>query len=117
MEKLRNEFTYALENQILKKAVFSKPEDKSELKTVLTPFINKGELCVKKETFLKDGKAIQKILSIEEASAFVHESATSAYRQINLVGENKTLLVCIKKACWGQYVFVFAQIIFVDNVP
>ena len=62
MEKLRAELVYAIENQILKKAVFSKPEDKSEIKTVLTPFLNKGELCVKKETFLKDGKAIQKIL-------------------------------------------------------
>lgn len=90
MEKLRAEFLYAIENQILKKAVFSKPEDKSEIKTVLTPFINKGELCVKKETFLKDGKAIQKILSADEAEAFVLESSTAAYRQINLVGESKT---------------------------
>lgn len=90
MEKLRAEFVYAIENQILKKAVFSKPEDKSEIKTVLTPFLNKGELCVKKETFLKDGKAIQKILSVSEAESFVLESSTAAYRQINLVGQNKT---------------------------
>jgi len=90
MEKLRAEFSRAIEEQTLNKAVFSKPTDKSEMKTVFTVFLSGGEKRIKKETFLKDGKAIQKILSVAEAEDFV-SGAAEAYRQINLIGRNKSL--------------------------
>ena len=90
MEKLCAEFSRAINEQTLKKAVFSKPKDKNEIKTVFTVFLSGNEKRIKKETFLKDGKAIQKILTVSEASDFVCGCA-ELYRQINLIGENKTL--------------------------
>ncbi len=71
------------EKQTLKKAVLSKPEDKSIQKTVLTPRQIGGKLTLQAESFLTDNKAVHKNLSPDDEEALL--SLLSAYSQINLL--------------------------------
>lgn len=101
MEAVNNAVVTEIEKAIggdkLKKAVFSKPRDKALLKTSAEFFYKNGEKHVKLQSFLKDGKAIQKILTLSDfLSGFVSQ-AQESYRQISLVGKNKTLEILISE--------------------
>ena len=89
-ERLKSEFDQALAEKKLRKAVLSRPRSKDEVKTTLTPFEKDGKVYVKSEAFMKDGKAIQRILSCEEASVTVF-GAPEQYRQINLVADGGSI--------------------------
>ncbi len=91
------EIERAIDGDRLKRAVFSRPRDKGVIKTVAEPFYKNGERRIKLETFLKDGKAIQKILTPRELIDGFVAGAQESYRQINLVGKNKTLEILISE--------------------
>ena len=95
--RIREEIEEALDGDRLKKAVFSRPRDKSLLKASAEVFYKNGEKCVKLQSFLKDGKAIQKILSLSEFLCGFVSDAQECYRQINLIGKNKTLEILISE--------------------
>ena len=82
---------------VLKKAVFSRPRDKAVLKSAVGMILKNGEKQVKLETFLKDGKAIQKILTVDEFLSSFAGSVEENYRQINLIASNKTLEILISE--------------------
>ncbi len=101
MEAVNNAVVTEIEKAIsgdkLKKAVFSRPRDKAILKTNAEVFYKNGEKHVKLQSFLKDGKAIQKILTLSDFLSDFVSQAQESYRQINLIGKNKTLEILISE--------------------
>ncbi len=73
----------AAEKQVMKKAVLSKPIDKTVQKTVLSPRVIGGRLMLQAESFLADNKAVHKNFSIEDKDALGALLAT--YLQVNLL--------------------------------
>ena len=74
--------------ETLKKAVFSKPQDLTQVKTVLTLRAIKGAPVAQAETFLRDHKAVHKNLSVSDADAL--SDLIESHGQINVfttVGE------------------------------
>ncbi len=67
---------------IMKKAVFSKPGNTSELKTELAPVKIGDNILLRKMSYMKDGKAIQKNISADDQS--IAELFVS-HGQINLL--------------------------------
>lgn len=96
-KSVSSEIKRALLCGALKKAVFSRPRDKSILKATAEPFSKNGEALLKLTTFLKDGKAIQKIFTVDEFTQGPCAEAESSYRQINLIGKNKTLEILVSE--------------------
>ena len=92
-----SEIENAVRSGALKKAVFSRPKDKGTVKAAAEPFLKNGEAFIKLTTFLKDGKAIQKILSTGEFLSGFAAEAEGSFRQINLVGKTKTLEILISE--------------------
>ena len=74
-------FAEILDRRILKKAVFSKPDDRSVIKLVITPFLSKSEAQLAAESFGTDNKAIRKN---HPYSPDLLESALKGFRQVNL---------------------------------
>ncbi len=89
-ERLKTEFMTALDGRLLKKTVLSRPKNKNQGKTTLTPFEKNGELFIKSESFTPDNKALQSILTVGQASDLVF-AAPDSYKQINLVCEGAIL--------------------------
>lgn len=90
-ERLLTEFNIALAEKTLKKEVFSKCRSGNVLRLVFTPFEKNGRQVIKSESFMRDGKALQKILDIPEAAEFVKNEACELYKQIDLVGKGAAL--------------------------
>lgn len=88
---------YAVNGGRLRKAVFSKPKNKNEIKAVAELFIRNGEERVKLQTFLKDGKALQKIYARTEFISEFAARAYDSYRQISLVGGKRSLEILISE--------------------
>ncbi|MBQ8510457.1 MAG: SAM-dependent methyltransferase [Clostridia bacterium] len=83
-ERLTALLSDALERRIFKKAVFSKPEDKSVLKTVASLYKKSdGSVGLRIERFTKDNKAYQQNLPTESAEILAN-MALREYRQTNL---------------------------------
>lgn len=74
-------FAEILDRRILKKAVFSKPDDRSVIKLVITPFLSKSEAQLAAESFGTDNKAIRKN---HPYSPDLLESALKGFRQVNI---------------------------------
>lgn len=69
--------------QLLKKAVFSKPLDKTVIKCVLTPKLLRGETVLQAESFHIDNKAKQKNISLSSESEILE--LIEGYSQINVI--------------------------------
>ncbi len=93
-KRLIDEWETATSEKTLKKAVFSRPRDKSAGKTVLTFFEKNGQTAIKSERFTADGKALQSILSKKEAYDLVLAS-TEQFKQINLIANGASLELII----------------------
>ena len=87
----------AVNTEVLKKAVFSRPRNKDIVKSTAELFFKNSEKRVKLETFLRDGKAIQKILTASEFLSEFVAQAENRYRQINLIAKNKTVEILISE--------------------
>ena len=70
---------------LLKKAILSKPNDKSIQKTVLTNRIISKKNALQAETFHKDNKATHKNLFIDELNDLALCELLCEYKQINLI--------------------------------
>ncbi len=73
----------ALYHSSFRKAVFSRPLKKEELKMSATLFSKGEETLLQCERFLKDGKAIQKNIPYQNAANYLQKEAEN-YRQLNL---------------------------------
>ncbi len=73
----------SLEKGVLRKAVFSKPRDSTELKTELAPMKLGDRIVLRKTSYMKDGKAVQK--NIGTAEGAILSEIFSSYGQINLL--------------------------------
>ena len=112
-EKIISIFTRTLENACLKKAVFSKPSDKSIVRAVARVFAKKdGESFLQLEIFTSDNKALHKNLSIGEAPEYLAELALTQYAQTNIVAANGECEIKISKK--GK-IFISDKIIYTDK--
>ena len=93
--RLKNEINNALENKALKKAVLSRPRDKSVMKQVMTVIEKDGAVCFKLETFTRDGKSLQLILPLSDGVLHLTDVAVKDFKQINLIASDKTMEVII----------------------
>ena len=82
MEKV---ISYVIENRILKKLVLSKSSDKEILRTTGRLIEIKGEVCLALESFMTDGKAIQKNYNETEAVEKICELVSRTYKQANII--------------------------------
>ena len=93
--RLKNEINNALENKALKKAVLSRPRDKSVMKQVMTVIEKDGAVCFKLETFTRDEKSLQLILPLSDGVLHLTNVAVTDFKQINLIASDKTMEVII----------------------
>lgn len=82
---MKEVLTYAIDQQILTKLTLSKSVDKNILRTTGRLTKIKGKVYLALESFLADGKAVQKNIPAEEAASFVAALIPSAYKQGNIV--------------------------------
>ena len=75
----------ACEFQVLKKAVFSKPTDKSIVKCVLTLKNISGKICLQAETFCTDNKAKHENITLDEGANDRLCQMIGSYLQVNLI--------------------------------
>jgi len=68
---------------VLRKAVFSKPADVGELKTELSPVRIGEKLMIRRVSLMKDGKAIQKNISADDAGSV--GALALSHLQINIL--------------------------------
>lgn len=73
----------AFEKQALSKAVFSKPADKTTIRTVVTPRTVGGKTVLQAETFRADGKALHENISPENLDPI--RSLIASHGQANLI--------------------------------
>ena len=77
--------TYAIREQILTKLTLSKSVDKNVLRTTGRLTQIKGKVYLALESFLADGKAVQKNIPAEEAAEYVAAWIPAAYKQGNIL--------------------------------
>lgn len=78
-------FDEAIRRRILKKAVFSKPEDKAVLREVVTLTKKGADVILCAERFTRDNKVYRRNLTLETAAAELARMAAEDYRQANLL--------------------------------
>ncbi len=97
-EQILSVFTRAIGSLCLKKAVFSKSEDKNILRAVARVFSKKdGESFVQLETFTSDNKALHKNLSLTEAPEFLADLAENSFAQTNIIAESGQCEIKVSK--------------------
>ena len=82
-EQLLRLILKSAQKELLKKAVFSKPGDKSIVKCVVTPKLLRGEAVLYVESFHSDNKAKQRNLSLSDTEEL--ERLIEGFSQINLL--------------------------------
>lgn len=82
---MQNVFSYVIENRILKKLVLSKSVDKEIIRTTGRLVEIKGEIYLALESFMTDGKAIQKNIPEKEAISKLTELVPTVYKQVNIL--------------------------------
>ncbi len=80
-----NTISYVIENRILKKLVLSKSVDKEIIRTTGRLIEIKGEVYLALESFMQDGKAIQKNIPEKEAVQKLSELVPATYKQVNII--------------------------------
>ncbi len=83
VEKFASLLILSAEKQLLKKAIFSKPADKNDVRTVLTLRRIAGEDCLQAETFRTDNKALHKNLPVSLSEDLA--SLLTSHGQVNLI--------------------------------
>ncbi len=81
-DQLKDLILRSSELEIIKKAVFSKPQDSSVKKSLLTPKSISGKKVLQLEIFTADNKAKHQNIASDDTDAF--DEIISAYSQINL---------------------------------
>ena len=82
---MKEVLTYAIRERILTKLTLSKSVDSKILRTTGRLTQIKGRVYLALESFLTDGKAVQKNIPAEEAAEYVASLIPAAYKQANIV--------------------------------
>ncbi len=82
---MENIVSYVIENKILKKLVLSKSVDKNILRITGRLIEIKGEVYLALESFMADGKAIQKNIPESEAVKKIAELVPNEFKQMNII--------------------------------
>ena len=82
---MKDILTYAIRERILTKLTLSKSVDSKILRTTGRLTQIKGQVYLALESFLADGKAVQKNIPAEEAAEYVASLIPAAYKQGNIV--------------------------------
>ena len=85
LTKISSLILIAAQKHLLRKAVFSKPTDKSLIKTVLSEKIISGRSSLQAEFFHKDNKVTHKNFVVSELSAEALCELGTGYMQINVI--------------------------------
>ena len=84
LEQVMELFEEILTRKILKKAVFSKPEDRATVKTVVTPYKRPdGAPALRAERYASDNKALRDNLPYDSAGTLA-KMANNEFRQVNI---------------------------------
>ncbi len=84
LEQVMELFEEILTRKILKKAVFSKPEDRATVKTVVTPYKRPdGAPALRAERYASDNKALRDNLPYDSAETLA-KMANNEFRQVNI---------------------------------
>ena len=83
--KISSLILLSAEKCLLKKAILSKPNDKSIQKTVLTKRVISKKDALQAETFHKDNKATHKNLFLDELTTESFSALLCEFKQINLI--------------------------------
>ncbi len=75
----------AAKKNALKKAVFSKPNDKNIVKAVMSPVLIGGAPCLQAEYFHRDNKATHKNISLSDSPAPFILEMIGAFSQVNVI--------------------------------
>jgi len=75
----------AADKNILKKVVFSKPHDKTLIKTVLSPKYISNKKVLQAEYFHRDNKVTHKNITLDENASATILEMSGAFSQINLI--------------------------------
>jgi len=82
---MKKTISYVFENNILKKLVLSKSVDKDILRMTGRLIELKGEVYLALESFLADGKAVQKNIPISDATEKIAELVPGLFKQLNII--------------------------------
>lgn len=82
---MQKTLSYVIENRILKKIVLSKSVDKEIVRTTGRLIEIKGEVYLALESFMADGKAIQKNIPEKDAVDKLAELVPTVYKQLNII--------------------------------
>ena len=82
---MKNVISYAIENKILKKLVLSKSVDKDIIRMTGRLIEIKGEVYLALESFLQDGKAVQKNIPIADSTEKILELVPDSFKQLNII--------------------------------
>ena len=88
---------FIFDNQILTKLTLSKPEDKTILRTTGRLVSLKGSVYLALESFLTDGKAIQRNIPLAQSVATLLELVPVQYKQLNLQTGNGDCEIKVSK--------------------
>ena len=88
---------YILKNKTLQKLTLSKCEDATVLRTTGRLIEIKGRVFLALESFLTDGKAVQKNIPVDEAADAVAALVPNTYKQLNVTAVTGTLEVKVSK--------------------
>ncbi|MCI8590502.1 MAG: SAM-dependent methyltransferase [Clostridiales bacterium] len=91
-------FDTVYSGMLLKKAVFSKPQDKNTLRCVAKPFEKRGQFFIQFETFTTDGKALHHNESAGHAAAYACDLLQNKFKQCNLFTTGGDCEIKISKA-------------------
>ena len=91
-------FDTVFNGMLLKKAVFSKPQDKNIQKCIAKSFDKKGEFFIQFETFTADGKALHHNELAGQAAAYACELLQNEFKQCNLFTTGGDCEIKISKA-------------------
>ncbi len=82
---MKDVISYVIKNRILKKLILSKSMDKEILRTTGRLIEIKGEIYLALESFMADGKAIQKNIPEKDIADKLAEIVPSLYKQVNII--------------------------------
>ena len=82
---MKNVISYVFENKILKKLVLSKSVDKDIIRMTGRLIEIKGEVYLALESFLQDGKAVQKNIPIADSTEKILELVPDSFKQLNII--------------------------------
>ena len=81
---MKDILTYVIESKTLTKLTLSKCQDKAVLRTTGRLITMKGQLFLALESFLSDGKAVQKNIPAADAAAVLSDLVPNQYKQLNI---------------------------------